>query len=352
MSPTVQALVYASVIARFVSYSERYEGRISWMYRCVANKVTIGAGCILEPMTLAFSLPLRWADGRLATREEIIAEWQAIKTAPDLGDLGAAEAKKIAQLHLSSDALDALTWQRFDAVVKDLAHRFPAFVVWPAAAQLATIGMTWALGSERLWKLFVRWRAHVDRQDWAAAAGECKIDETDNDGVIKRNRANRALFEHAAALIASGGDPAELPDWVGHNEGPPDTVPAPAPTEPQGAIPGAAEAHASAQLLDRELLGELARDGWRERDDDKGLLIRAGAVNLPSPMADEQHPHLEPILKFFEYKHLPPHLQEFSRPWCELAERLVATLPRNAERTVALRKLLEGKDAAVRAALP
>lgn len=66
-------------------------------------------------------------------------------------------------------------------------------------------------------------------------------------------------------------------------------------------------------------------------------------------MADEQQ---DPILKFFTYKHLPPHLQEHSKPWCELAERLVATLPRSAERTVALRKLLEGKDAAVRAALP
>ena len=43
---------------------------------------------------------------------------------------------------------------------------------------------------------------------------------------------------------------------------------------------------------------------------------------------------------------------EVARAMDELAERLVATLPRSAERTVALRKLLEGKDAAVRAALP
>ena len=32
-----------------------------------------------------------------------------------------------------------------------------------------------------------------------------------------------------------------------------------------------------------------------------------------------------------------------------IAERIIATLPRNPERTVALRKLLESKDAAVRA---
>lgn len=59
----------------------------------------------------------------------------------------------------------------------------------------------------------------------------------------------------------------------------------------------------------------------------------------------------EPILQFFTYEHLPPHLQAVSRPWCELAHDVVATLPRNAERSSALRKLLEGKDAAVRAFL-
>lgn len=267
MSPTVRALVYASVIERFVRYSERYEGRISWMYRCSADEVTIGAGCILEPKKLALVLPLRWADGRLATQEEIAAEWEVIKNAPGLGELGAGAAAKLTKLHLSDEDLDALTWERFDANVKDLAHRFPAFVVWPAAVQLATIGMAWALGTDRLWKLFVRWRACVDRQDWAGAATECKIDETGNAGVIKRNRANKALFEHAAALVASGGDPAELPGWVGHGDGPPDTIPAPAPTEPQAeVIEGAAEAHASAQLLDREVLEDWAREGWRERD--------------------------------------------------------------------------------------
>lgn len=59
----------------------------------------------------------------------------------------------------------------------------------------------------------------------------------------------------------------------------------------------------------------------------------------------------EHIQQFFAWEHLPPHLQEISRPFGELADRIVKTLPRNPERTVALRKLLEAKDAAVRAAL-
>lgn len=71
----------------------------------------------------------------------------------------------------------------------------------------------------------------------------------------------------------------------------------------------------------------------------------------------------EHILQFFAYSHLPAHLQAVSKPFCELAYAISegdnceeagnctfgGPLPRNPERTVALRKLLEAKDAAVRA---
>jgi len=57
----------------------------------------------------------------------------------------------------------------------------------------------------------------------------------------------------------------------------------------------------------------------------------------------------EPLLQFFNYEHLPSHLQVISKDFCELAYKIVQSLPRNPERTVALRKLLEAKDCAIRA---
>jgi hypothetical protein len=57
------------------------------------------------------------------------------------------------------------------------------------------------------------------------------------------------------------------------------------------------------------------------------------------------------IMQFFAFEHLPAALQAVSKPFGELAVLVVNTLPRNPERTVALRKLLEAKDAAVRALL-
>jgi len=76
------------------------------------------------------------------------------------------------------------------------------------------------------------------------------------------------------------------------------------------------------------------------------------------------HPAIKDILKFFAYEHLPLRLQAVSKPFCDLAYQIahggnvgegdtkvhVGPLE-GPEATVALRKLLEAKDAAVRAAV-
>lgn len=59
----------------------------------------------------------------------------------------------------------------------------------------------------------------------------------------------------------------------------------------------------------------------------------------------------EPILQFFSFTHLPERLQKISAPFAHMAADIVETIQRNPERTVALRKLLEAKDCAVRAEL-
>lgn len=58
------------------------------------------------------------------------------------------------------------------------------------------------------------------------------------------------------------------------------------------------------------------------------------------------------ILKYFDYNHLPPHLQEISKPFHELAWKMYENLDMGAELAAGLRKLLEAKDCIVRASLP
>lgn len=55
------------------------------------------------------------------------------------------------------------------------------------------------------------------------------------------------------------------------------------------------------------------------------------------------------MLKWFAYQHLPEKFQVVSKPFGELAAWIVVEIQPGPERTVALRKLLEAKDAAVRA---
>lgn len=71
-----------------------------------------------------------------------------------------------------------------------------------------------------------------------------------------------------------------------------------------------------------------------------------GLAAMPEPTIDT-----DPMFQFFNWKHLPQELAAVSAPFGHLAGEIVQRLPRNPERTVALRKLLESKDCAVRAVL-
>lgn len=74
-------------------------------------------------------------------------------------------------------------------------------------------------------------------------------------------------------------------------------------------------------------------------------------------MTKQRHPAIENVLRFFKYTHLraaehgKSDLRAMSAKFAELAETVADANPDDAETTVALRKLLEAKDAAVRAQL-
>lgn len=56
-------------------------------------------------------------------------------------------------------------------------------------------------------------------------------------------------------------------------------------------------------------------------------------------------------MKFFKYDHLSDDKKKISAPFGELA-KFIESLPENAEKQTALRKLLEAKDCAVRSVIP
>lgn len=116
------------------------------------------------------------------------------------------------------------------------------------------------------------------------------------------------------------------------------------------------EAQADAQKLKDHWESKLteARTQTTEWPHDRstdGIAAAIENATLGDASAQRQAADVEPILKFFAFEHLPEHLQSISKNFSMLAHDIIHTLPCNAERSVALRKLLEAKDAAVRAAL-
>lgn len=70
-------------------------------------------------------------------------------------------------------------------------------------------------------------------------------------------------------------------------------------------------------------------------------------------MADqtEHHPATVHVMSMFSYDHLPEDLRDYSRECADLASLMYNQLPSSPELTVGLRKLLEAKDAFIRAAV-
>ncbi len=111
-----------------------------------------------------------------------------------------------------------------------------------------------------------------------------------------------------------------------------------------GNVLGSAEADTAQEVLQALQLKHKEAAEFRIKTIQEKLTQKEAAGTLAAAPTDR-------MLQFFTYGHLPEHLAKVSLPFCQLAEEIVATLPSNPERTVALRKLLEAKDCAVRALL-
>lgn len=87
------------------------------------------------------------------------------------------------------------------------------------------------------------------------------------------------------------------------------------------------------------------------REGKSDMVHRVPKVTFPKIQSDQWAAASAPTLRWFECEHLPEYLQMTSKLFETLATTLAGTLHPGPERTIALRKLLEAKDAAVRATI-
>ena len=212
--------MYASVRQFFPVFSQRFEGRIPWMYLDIKGLVTVGIGNLIDPIALALELPFRSRVTRApASKDDIAAEWLAVKATTSLARKGASAAERIAKLELSAAAIDELVGRKLNEFYEIIKTKyFPEFDSYPADAQLAILSMAWAMGPyfPRTWPTFSR---NVKDQNWVKAGNGCQMKEAGNPGVVARNAANKKLFFNAAVVKDRGSDPSVLLGATAHEKG-------------------------------------------------------------------------------------------------------------------------------------
>lgn len=205
--------MHAAVREAWIDYNKNLEGKLNGLYADVDGWVTTGMGNKVDPVEDALDLP--WCllpSWRPATPSEIIAAWSAVKHDPRCATGGwpYAFSKPENNIRLHDDAVHTLINSRLNLNDALLRKRFPDFEDWPADAQLAVHSMVWAMGATRLFKNFPKCCKALEKQDFAAAAAECKMTggggKPATGSLVTRNELNFTLLHNAADVVDAGGD--------------------------------------------------------------------------------------------------------------------------------------------------
>jgi GH24 family phage-related lysozyme (muramidase) len=170
-------MISGSVRDGWLAFTKPLEGYVPWPYLDVRGLVTIGYGCLVDPISRA----------AIAGIPDDV--WRAVKAMP-----GAMAATRYDQgWRATQEQLQAVALARLDADVPALESFFGDLSAYPEQVQLVVCSLDWACGAG--WpNEFPRGSAALKAGDWAAAAAELHIREDGNQGVAPRNARDRALL--------------------------------------------------------------------------------------------------------------------------------------------------------------
>jgi hypothetical protein len=205
--------MYENVKQDFNAFSTQFEWRVPYMYVDIKDKVTIGVGNLIDPLPHALGLPFVFKSDAStpASEDDITADWNAVKSDPNLAKRGYKACDPLTRLMLTDDAIDELVASKaaeFEGTLKQTSE-FSGYDEWPADAQLGLLSMAWAMGPAfgPGWPAF---RTACGEGDWDTAAANCGMNESGNPGLVPRNAANRALFRTATYMVSQSADPSVL----------------------------------------------------------------------------------------------------------------------------------------------
>ena len=196
--------MHQSVIDKFVDFTAPLEGVVTSLYADVRGLLTVGLGCLADPVSMALSLAWVLPDGSTPSQAEIARQWHVIKgQAAAMSRLHWRYAAKLTTMRLTDQGVLDLATQRLLANEKILRGFFPNWDLFPADAQMACCSMAWAVGAG-FPRIFGNFRAAANAQNWVSAVAACAIRTENNPGIVPRNAANRLCLSSAASVLAQG----------------------------------------------------------------------------------------------------------------------------------------------------
>ncbi len=202
----------------FPGYSEDLEARVMSLYVDVRRLVSTGVGFLVDPIDRA--LALEWYIGdRRATDREVIDDWHALKdravkmTDEEMQHWTAKMQAPLTSVRLLADYVDQMTIKKLRANFAYIeAHLMHGLSEFPADAQLGVASLAWAVGAgfDKTNPPRTEFVAACNSGNWLAAGAHARLRESNNKGVIERNRRQDLCFQNAATVKARGLDPTAL----------------------------------------------------------------------------------------------------------------------------------------------
>jgi hypothetical protein len=199
---------HPSVIDNFFTFTKPLEGYLNYMYTDELGLVTTGLGNLADPVGLALALPWRHGvGGALASPGEIQTAWSAVKAA-HTSSYDAPHDAGLTDLRLDDDAIQSLIASKLAENERILLDSFPNFAGFPADAQMAIHGMSWAMGpafpkpKAEGGDGFTSFAMAANSGDWQSAKAQSKF----NPEAPARKTAHDLLFDNATAVVSGKGD--------------------------------------------------------------------------------------------------------------------------------------------------
>jgi hypothetical protein len=204
--------MHDSVWKAYPTFTAQFEGITPFMYTDKKGYVTTGIGNLIENLTTheptpdSFTLGWKRPDGSLASQQEILDAWHAVKAAwPKVQSIA---SQALTTLRLDKGAIARLVASKLEQHEAYLRKKYPGYDSWPADAQLGLLSMSWAMGPGFD---FPKFSAAVNRPrpDFKAAAAASTIHDPGNP-IEGRNTANKQLFLNADSVLEAGHDISAL----------------------------------------------------------------------------------------------------------------------------------------------